>query len=110
MDKRQVKIIVASQVASGKSTIIDIIEKALHDNGIACSVNDMDRPNTIDLSERVGYMKDKIEVSIDAAYVKRAHYNDNEIPSMDKIIIHNADGQYKEYKENVLMFGKPINP
>lgn len=98
MTKRKVKIIVASEVGSGKSTIIDIIEKVLNDNGIPCTVNDMDRPNPIDLSERINHVSEKIDVAIDAAYVKRMSIG-NEVIEFDDIVIHNADGNYKRYNE-----------
>ena len=99
-----IRIIVASNVGSGKSTVIDIIENALRVHGISCTVNDLDRPNPIDLDVRTEYMKDKINVQIDAAYVQRAYIEDNHIPELDHIIIHNADGDYKRFKEFDLNF------
>ena len=65
--KNTIKIIVAGSVASGKSTIIDIIEKALKDNGISCIINDDHRDEESTMSRRISSIKDKIDVNIDVA-------------------------------------------
>jgi len=74
MDEKSVRIIVASSVGQGKSTVAELIQKLLNDVGYKCELFDMDFPtgeNPNSLDDRVDLLKGITNVTIETAQLNR---------------------------------------
>lgn len=78
--KQQIKISVAGLTASGKSTVINVIQNALEEKGIRTKVVESDSlPPLRSIKERIEYVatsSKKSPITIHEVYARRDHHGE----------------------------------